>query len=117
MGRVRQTVTGCAAFLSFLFVSCAQPEGSAQPASDAFSFDGTEWVLESLNGQPLLKDTNITLEFDDGRFGGYSGCNWYGGDYAVTSTTVDFVSGPTTLIGCDTPNLAARGQVSTRLWL
>ncbi|CAA9588524.1 MAG: hypothetical protein AVDCRST_MAG86-4132 [uncultured Truepera sp.] len=104
MGRVRQTVTGCAAFLSFLFVSCAQPD-SAQPASDTFSLNGTEWVLESLNGQLLLEDTNITLEFDGGRYGGYSGCNFYGGEYRLDGTNLRFLSGPTTAIGCDRPIL------------
>lgn len=102
----RANRTGLAALLVALLTSCIQPnDSSARPAGDGFEFDGTEWVLESLNGEPLLEDTNITLEFDDGRYGGYSGCNFYGGDYTATDATVEFVSGPTTLIGCDKPIL------------
>lgn len=93
-------------FLVVLLASCARPSStSAEPTGDEAKLDGTEWVLESLSGEPLFEGTNITLEFDDGRFNGYSGCNWYGGDYTATDTTVKFISGPTTLIGCDHPIL------------
>jgi heat shock protein HslJ len=40
---------------------------------------GTEWVLVSLNGRPLLGGTNITLAFYPGEISGFAGCNGYGG--------------------------------------
>ena len=92
--------------LVVVLVSCVQPSStSAEPTGDEAKLDGTEWVLESLSGKPLLEGTNITLEFGDGRYGGYSGCNFYGGNYTATDATVEFVGGPTTAVGCDRPIL------------
>lgn len=92
--------------LGALLTACAQPALLAQPAETTSRLAGTEWVLETMNGTPLVEGTNVTLEFgDDGRYGGYSGCNFYGGEYRSGETTLEFSSGPTTLIGCDGPVL------------
>ena len=47
----------------------------------------SEWILQSLNGKPLVEDSNITLSFDKGRAGGYAGCNWYGWNYRPSGPT------------------------------
>jgi heat shock protein HslJ len=44
---------------------------------------GTAWTVATLNGEPLIEDTEITVEFEEGRVGGSAGCNTYGGDYRV----------------------------------
>lgn len=48
-----------------------------------------EWVLASLNGNALIEGTRITLSFMEdeyeGRFGGFSGCNSYGGTFTAAS--------------------------------
>ena len=36
------------------------------------------WVLESLNGNPILKEAPIVLTIYDNSVGGYAGCNGYG---------------------------------------
>jgi len=56
------------------------PEASATPGG-ATDLDGSEWTLVELNGASLLPDTNITLSFEEGRAGGFAGCNAYGGPY------------------------------------
>ncbi len=38
----------------------------------------SEWVLASLNGEPLLEGTNITLAFYPAEISGFAGCNGYG---------------------------------------
>lgn len=43
------------------------------------ALEGTEWVLTSLNGNPLLEDTQITLKFENEILSGFAGCNGYGG--------------------------------------
>lgn len=43
----------------------------------------SEWVLQSLAGDPLIEGTNIILAFDETSFTGYGGCNGYGGPYRV----------------------------------
>jgi heat shock protein HslJ len=39
----------------------------------------TSWVLKTLNGNPLIQDTDITLEFWEDHLAGAMGCNHYGG--------------------------------------
>lgn len=48
-----------------------------EPAYDPGELADTEWTLVSLNGHGLVKDSIITLDFDDG-VGGNAGCNEYG---------------------------------------
>jgi heat shock protein HslJ len=63
-----------------LFTACSE-------ASDVIGENGlaeselaeSEWVLISLNGEPLQKGTNITLAFYPAEISGFAGCNGYGG--------------------------------------
>ena len=52
--------------------------GSISPVGAA-DLVGTEWVLISLNGNSLIEDTEITLNFEKEFLGGFMGCNGYGG--------------------------------------
>ena len=42
------------------------------------------WTLASINGQPLLPGTAITLQFLQGQLTGFAGCNAYNGRYTAT---------------------------------
>jgi heat shock protein HslJ len=42
------------------------------------------WTLPSLNGQPLVPGTAITLQFLQGRLTGFASCNTYDGSYTAT---------------------------------
>ena len=94
----------CAVVLTLL-VSCTPPNSKnpAQPVGDEFDFIGTAWVLASLGGRPILGDANVTLEFGDESFDGYSGCNWYGGNYTVTDAAINFADIASTARACATP--------------
>jgi heat shock protein HslJ len=46
---------------------------------------GSEWLLVALGGAPPLEATRITLSFGPEGLGGISGCNHYGGAYALAS--------------------------------
>lgn len=98
--------------LGTFLTSCAQLIPATQPTEATSGLAGTEWVLESLSGAPLLGGTNITLEFGDEGYSGFSGCNFYGGEYSSDGTTLRFLSGPTTLIGCDGPILQQEERYS-----
>lgn len=64
----------------------------------------TEWVLVSLGGTPPLPKPPLTLAFEDSTYGGYSGCNWFGGRYVAARDTLRFVGEITsTLRGCPGP--------------
>lgn len=52
-------------------------------ASQQFELSGTRWILQSMHGQELLKDTAITLKITKGEFSGSSGCNFYGAKYTT----------------------------------
>ncbi len=45
--------------------------------------DTAAWTLSTINGQPLRPGTAITLQFLNGEFTGFAGCNDYSGRYTV----------------------------------
>ena len=72
----------------------------AQTSREVFSTNqqvlaGTEWRLVSLgpagNEVDVVAGTTVTLRFgEDGRAGGSTGCNTYGGTYEVRGDTISF---------------------------
>jgi heat shock protein HslJ len=57
------------------------PDTTGGTASNAL--DGTGWMLETLNGQPVMADTQVTLNFQSEALNGRDGCNQYSGTYTV----------------------------------
>lgn len=107
--------SGVAAFLlaGALLAGCSMPAEShraGQPArvatqtSTPAEFAGTRWVVERIDGRPVLPATRITLDFEPKRVGGFDGCNWFGGSYAKSRSfgLTEIVS---TAIGCADPVL------------
>jgi len=45
--------------------------------------DAQTWTLSTINGQPLLPGTAITLQFLNGQLAGFAGCNDYNGRYTA----------------------------------
>ena len=97
----------------------AQPK--EQPVSGTNTLDGTSWTLATLNGQPALKDTTVTLNFAAGKAAGSDGCNNYGGSYTADGTNIKF-SQPmaATMMACPEPimkqataYMQALGQAAT----
>jgi heat shock protein HslJ len=83
---------------------------------------GTSWVLATLNGQPALANTVVTLTFgEDGQISGSDGCNSYSAPYTADATNL-VVRGPgvTTMMACTEPIMqqamafqTALGQTAT----
>ena len=46
------------------------------------------WVLQSLNGNPLAPDTQITANFNNGQLSGSGGCNSYNTTYAIDGARI-----------------------------
>jgi heat shock protein HslJ len=78
-------VVGLGLSLGVSLLACSRLTDGARQTKNAIDLDGTEWVLSSLNGQPLIAGSRVALEFERGSFGGYGGCNWYGGAYTATA--------------------------------
>lgn len=56
------------------------PSGeSSRSASETASPEGVAWVLETLDGEPVLEGTFVWLRLDGGSLEGLDGCNTYGG--------------------------------------
>lgn len=53
-------------------------------ASVELDLQGTEWVLEMLDGEPPVPGSQITLTFQPEGIAGYAGCNQYGGALTLT---------------------------------
>ena len=45
--------------------------------------DTDVWTLSTINGQPLLPATAITLQFQNGQLAGFTGCNDFNGSYTA----------------------------------
>lgn len=54
------------------------------PAASADPLNGTGWTLTSLNDQPALSETTVTLNFQDGLASGSDGCNSYSSSYQAS---------------------------------
>ncbi|MEB2289411.1 MAG: META domain-containing protein [Anaerolineae bacterium] len=73
------------------------------------SLSGTKWQLLSYGGNDVIGDEPITLEFaEDGRVGGSTGCNLYGGSYLVEGSAISFSELINTLRACPDEDIAAQ---------
>lgn len=69
-------IEGSAGDTTLVFTMKEKP--SIDPA-----LNDTAWVLTSLNGDHLVEGSRITMDFAEGSVGGFTGCNYYGGEYTA----------------------------------
>lgn len=74
--------------------------GCAAAGAPERALTGSEWELTSLRGEPPAGKSRITLRFDAGSAGGYGGCNWYGGEYALSGNEIAWKEMSSTLRAC-----------------
>lgn len=55
-----------------------EPRAQQGPASTLLEGN---WRIESLNGRPVLRSSNPSVSFDNGRISGNAGCNRFNGSY------------------------------------
>jgi heat shock protein HslJ len=96
----------------------ASPSASPVPAGPVLA--GTSWGLQSIGGTALPAGVTVTLDMTADQVGGISGCNHYGGPYAVDGNTITFGPQSMTEMACLEPQmaveaayLAALGTAST----
>ena len=90
-------------------------EGQQLVFSRAIPLPGTRWRLVSYgvleNRASVIEGSTITLEFGaDGRVGGSSGCNNYGGGYTVEGHNLTFGEITRTLMACVDAGVMAQEQ-------
>ena len=84
------------------------------------SLEGVLWVLQSYANANVLPDTKITVEFQDGKLSGNTGCNRYFGAYQQDDEALEIAVGGKTTMACPEPimaqeqaYLAALGEAAT----
>ena len=82
----------------------------SQPPPTTQIPDGSTWVLQMLDGSPLIEGTFAWLKVDGHTYSGFDGCNTFGGKSEdgtpVASADGEFTIPPavSTLIGCEFPH-------------
>ena len=94
-----------------VLAACGRPDEAPDP-------NGTEWVLTSRDGESPLKDTQITLAFEDGVAGGFAGCNAYGTQYTTDRDTLSIQEIESTAQACLEPEgvMAQESAYLDALW-
>ncbi|MFC2030098.1 META domain-containing protein [Chloroflexota bacterium] len=98
----RTVLVGATLVLTALLAACAAAK-TDKPATGGAVLLDTEWVLTSLTGKALIKDTQITLGFGEGSLEGSAGCNSYGGSYTATEDSLRLSDLHWTEMGCLEP--------------
>ena len=73
--------------------------GCASVVADARTFEGTEWRVTAVNGQP--SPPGLSLRFSGGQLGGYLGCNRFSGPYRVTGNMLTVRPMAMTQMACE----------------
>ncbi|MBU0653533.1 MAG: META domain-containing protein [Gammaproteobacteria bacterium] len=92
--KLLSSITGqiLAVLLGLAIVSACTLDSSAKNAP-GLSLANTNWELQKLGKESVTSDRPLTLNFDDSRLTGYSGCNRYFGSYTGSGDGV-FSTGP-----------------------
>ena len=86
--------------LAGLAAGCSSGGKAAQGAA---SLDGTSWTLVRLQGEALIPETAITLEFQEGQVAGSAGCNRYFGAVEIKGDTLSVGPVASTEMFCAAP--------------
>lgn len=57
----------------------------AKEPAPSITLANTSWVLKTLDGKAVTTDRLPTIQFDDTRMNGYSGCNQFFGNYTSSN--------------------------------
>lgn len=109
MPRITTRIITLLALAALTLAACAQPTpAGTSPVGN--------WQLATLNGQPPVADSSVTLTLaTDGTASGNSGCNQYSGEYTFDPASNTLTTFPlaSTLIAC--ADDAVNAQKSTYL--
>lgn len=82
--------------LAFIVSAC-----SVKGKTTSLALNDTHWVLEQINGQPVMNDNLPTLSFrGDQEVGGNASCNTFFGTYVLKDDTVTITGLGHTEMGC-----------------
>ncbi|WP_291201846.1 META domain-containing protein [Hyphomonas sp.] len=95
VNRVPQATVGKVDMGELLMVKVTPYEAPASPLG------GGQWIIESVGGQATPGPRAPTINFgEDGRVGGFGGCNQYSGGYTQNGAKVTFTPIISTMMAC-----------------
>ncbi len=75
--------------------------GDEQELHFVVSLTGTQWLLEAIDGTPVVAESAVTLEFGEGNaVSGTGGCNGYSGTYTLDGDSLTFSPLVSTMMAC-----------------
>lgn len=80
------------------------------PGAAAAELEGKTWQLTALNSQPPAPGSRVTLTFKDGKVGGNSGVNQFGGSYRASAGSVTLSGIASTMMASTDPALNQQEQ-------
>lgn len=84
-----------------LFATLAACAGASSAPAGAVALVGTEWRLESINGQPVMDRSEASLQFpESGRVAGNGSCNRFVGAVVIDSESIIFRQMASTKMAC-----------------
>ena len=85
------------------------PPAPPPEAPAALKLTGTEYRVTAIGGQPVSGQRPMTVKFgEDGRVGGFGGCNTYGGSFGETDGKITFGDIISTMMACLDPRAGAQ---------
>ena len=113
----RLAVVAMMAMMLLLGIACAGPQPTPHLETPTrLPIDGATWILESIDGQPPIKGTHLTLALNEPWFGGFDGCNDFGGRHESGKSVIGrngTISVPPfamTAAGCPTPAILEQAK-------
>lgn len=76
---------------------------STAKQSNQASLAGTQWVVQTLAGQPPMAGTTLTAEFSERDISGSAGCNHYSGSYQASDSHLTIGTVAMTEMYCTEP--------------
>ncbi|MGE3301495.1 MAG: META domain-containing protein [Hyphomonadaceae bacterium] len=103
---------------AFVMAACAT---KSEPAAATTKLSKTQWVAQSIAGDPVVENSRVTVVFGEpGKVAGSTGCNRYFGGYAEANEALTFSALGATKMACaqplmdqETKFLAALGKAQT----
>ena len=77
--------------LSLILAACA---------SKTANLEGTSWQLVNFAEKAIVPNYVPTISFEEGRVGGNSSCNTYGGEYKTNGEQIEFGMLMSTMMAC-----------------
>lgn len=91
--------------------ACQTPPAALSPQEEAalLKLTGKEYRVTAIGGQPVSGQRPMTVKFgEDGRVGGFGGCNTYGGSFGETDGKITFGDIISTMMACLDPKSGAQ---------